>query len=632
MADTAELTWDGFGGGLNTEKPLTKLAPAEYGSLKNLIIQPYGSRMDIRPGEHQVINNLTSSGILGFTRATISGVSHIVYATASGNFISVFDYNESTHVYSGITNYTGPLVNHEFARFNVFGKDKVIWTDGYAYLKEWGGGNSFVQVGLVAEAVPLTIGSPDYSPGAGGLRIGTTLNPISYAYYYTYGTPDGLESNPSPISLYYSAPLSGRSPGDTFALNLTSIQTSADPRVDRRYIYRIGDNITIPTRVGTIANNSSNTFLDTVSDLDAGFITLSFNHDPPPDGMQYLVVNKSRLIGSKNFTVYVSNNGNPEYWPATFTLPGDGQQFAVDPDSSNPITGLGTTGSATIIARRKNIYLLQGTDADQMTLGKIADIGCVSGRTLKMCRDMAVWMAPDGMVWALGAGSPVRLGLPIERTLHAIPSTWLASACAAYFNDRYVICVPGPLTSDVPYVFAFDFRGQSPDGPTSTEPWLDLSASFMSATQMYADTGISDLNELLFATAPGYVPIAGGSYRGIVSTLNPTDAATITVDIKSGKVNQFGGRYRTIIEDVRIRGKHTGSAVLTLTAQTGATIISKSYPLTTPLSAESSILLERKVDAGLVGRDIYWEISGACSDFELEEVTLNLTRTNLVVA
>ncbi len=453
--------------------------------------------------------------------------------------------------------------------------------------------------------VPLLRLAPVVRPGAV-----TTLNGISpVSYYVTFASVDNVESNPSPKTIAIERG------GLDFDVSLSGLPISTDTRVDRRHIYRVGGNLSRPTRIGTVLDNTTTAFTDTVKDANAGTIQLSFRRDRPPVGLELLTVNKARLIAAKGTTVYVSSLARPDYFPVASDTPAmDGLQFVI-PDPQDPIIALGSTGSATLIATRKRVYLLQGNDADSMTINRVADIGCVARRSLVVCRNVAVWLAPDGMVWSLGAGDPKALGRAIERTLDAVPDPWLSMACAAYHRDRYVLCMPGLSGTDTPAVLALDFRAGS---------WIDLSERYMAGTQYYADTGTGDLDELLLATAPNYLRTTGAVYSGIVATLT-TDVLDTPVALKSAALRPFGGDTRTRIDYVRVRGKNvpqTGQSV-TITLRAGSN--TRTYTLTAA-TAESSVLLERRVDAALTGRDVSWEIGGAARTLEIEEVTLGVTR------
>ncbi len=436
------------------------------------------------------------------------------------------------------------------------------------------------------------------------------INPVSY--YVTYVTAENIESNPSAKTTAIERD------GLAFDVDLSAIPVSPDARVTQRNIYRIGGNLSRATLVGTISDNTTTVFTDTTPDADAGNVQISFSRDRPPAGLFALTVNKQRLIAANESEVYVSSLARPDYFPLEFSDPNiDGARFKM-PDPSDPIVALGSTGSATLIGTRRAMYILQGQDADQMSINKIAEVGIIAARTLVMCRSTALWLAPDGMVWSVGSGEPEPVGKKIERTLDAIPRALLSGACAAYHRDRYILCVPGAGSGDPPIVLALDFRSGE---------WVDLSHVSMAATQMLAASdGAGDLDELLIATAAGYrTAAAAATFSGIVSVLADGTTATLPVELRSAAVMPNGSAWRTRVDNVLVRGRCTAKATefVYLTVHAGS--VSRSYALSDN-TTESSVLLRRRVDPALSGRDVWWEITGNASLFELEQVSIAVTR------
>lgn len=113
------------------------------------------------------------------------------------------------------------------------------------------GGNVYVWQ-IVAPSTGLTAAIG----GAGNL----TGSDISYVF--TFGNSNGHESEPSPV-LNVGPGVVAKS------LNLASIDVSADPQVDRRFIYRTGGGLDAYYRVGEILDNTTTTFTDNLSAADA---------------------------------------------------------------------------------------------------------------------------------------------------------------------------------------------------------------------------------------------------------------------------------------------------------------------------------------------------------------------------
>jgi hypothetical protein len=108
--------------------------------------------------------------------------------------------------------------------------------------------------------------------------VGGVSGPLDgrYRYYVTFDTDDGHETNGGPASAWVTL--------DHQPAGLTAIPVSADAQITKRHIYREGGSLDGIYRVGTIADNATTAFADTVTDEDAqGRHTLMpVDHDPAP--------------------------------------------------------------------------------------------------------------------------------------------------------------------------------------------------------------------------------------------------------------------------------------------------------------------------------------------------------------
>jgi len=127
--------------------------------------------------------------------------------------------------------------------------------------------------GAVVESVGLAApaAAPTVAAGAAGALTG------SYAYKITFAIEDGsgikeYESNPSDFSTSVSL--------TSEKADLTSIPTSADTRVNARYIYRTSAGGSDPFYVGKISDNTTTTYTDNLADVALGDL-VETNHGVP---------------------------------------------------------------------------------------------------------------------------------------------------------------------------------------------------------------------------------------------------------------------------------------------------------------------------------------------------------------
>lgn len=141
----------------------------------------------------------------------------------------------------------------------------------------------------------------------------TKFGPLSgtYTYVYTYyNSLIGVESAPSPVSTEVQV--------DAGKIQLTGLQSSTDPQVDKKIIYRVGGQQAKFTEVARIANTEL-AYIDQTKDVDlTGDILESTNYFPPPAGLQYLTEAYAMLFGAVGSKLYYTPIGLPNAWPGDF--------------------------------------------------------------------------------------------------------------------------------------------------------------------------------------------------------------------------------------------------------------------------------------------------------------------------
>lgn len=614
-----ELILEDLSKGLVTSAPPYKLEDGEARDLTNLFISLRGS-LTLR-GKLRYpagISGFSSTiYITGFIRFRTGTTSYIVFGAAGGGLSGTFAFNEGTLTFT----YLSPVILYDAICMD----NRVIWISRGAGNVAWTWDGATVSTLGLAPPTSVMVAAV----GAVG-----TLNNVdlpAYQWYVTFVNALGVESNPTQLSTPGGGAQSSNALDnvDNDSVNLTSIPTGPTGVVDR-YIYRVGGLITRPTLVQTLGDNSTTSTNDNTADRFVGTVYLSNSHDTPPTGPEVLGKVKNRAIIAKGTTVYVSNLGEPDYYPAnpgSFNSPlTDGIIFEMDNDLTNPVVAISESGSAGIIHRRRNAWILQGEDIDSFTLTKLCDIGIISRRTAVMCGNLYVWQAPDGMVWGLGSNGPEPLGLQIEDDLKNVPMSDRQIACACYRDRCYHLCVPrnaGVLPFYRVYSFVYN-------------EWVDLSRHYNGATQLYNELGESDVDELLFATKSGYEDYYGATSsgnRGIAAAFGPSGIANFGFTWWSGDFDM--GQPTVLKKAVHLKVWGTwmpsGSQSATATVRAvkertdgGETISTASYPLT---SGREGSRLETDVRASLNGQRLSILVTGDGDEFQLDGLLLGYTGT-----
>lgn len=617
-----KLLLNDFSGGLVTDNPPYAINPNEFREINGTYPRFRGS-LRLRPGMRSLLS--ISTHIYGFTRFFDDTATYIVYATSDMTTSAlVYAYNETSHTTTKIF----PAPASSFDSFDnnipvVQFAGRVFFPDGLGPLFSWDG----TTLSTVGQAAPIDPAAVAIT-AVGNLN---TNNLLGVKYVYTYVDSNGVESNPSPDSPY----VQGGTANFGVDLTISAVDPLLNPDIQTINIYRTGGLLSQFTQVGSTVNTGGTiTYNDQLGDAGVGVIVCSFSHDVPPTGIELMVVAKNRLVVSKGYTLYVSNLGIPDYFPSIITFPlTDGIQFRIDPDIKNPITSLTTVGSSVLIGRRRNIYLLQGNDFDSWSLTKVCDIGVIAPRSMVQCGNQSIWLAPDGMVYALGEDQVQPLALPVLNVLEGIDKTILPKACACYFRRQYHICIPNGASVGHPIYYLFDF---------TYNRWFDMSQQYTNVTQMYSETGQTDLDEILMSTDDaGFVlPLPSGtSFHGLVAqfsydTTPPGFFQNMNLDFYSGDMDFGKPSWIKEVKTIRIRGKCTPYSNTNVTVTIYAvldhkdgttTTASKSYNLNA--LATSGVLIDTDVTQSLAGHRISYEIAGIASVFEMDDLEIGYALT-----
>ncbi len=211
----------------------------------------------------------------------------------------------------------------------------------------------------------------------------------TYQYRLTYlNNGDGAESGPNS----YSSELTVKG-----FINVSDIPVSSDPQVDKKKLYRIGGNSTIPTLVTTL-DNATTTFYDNVLDVDLLADVLETDlANPAPEGLKYLKEAYAMLWGAVDSKLYYTPIDQPNSWPELYYI-----------DYADTITGIAPVANGVMVMTKYKCYLVTGTGPTTLASQLLrSDQGCIANSSIQVFQGAAIWASTDGL--CVSAGGAVTL-------------------------------------------------------------------------------------------------------------------------------------------------------------------------------------------------------------------------------
>lgn len=304
------------------------------------------------------------------------------------------------------------------------------------------------------------IAAPIATNSGGGALNGT------YYYIITFGavTPlYSIESSESPDSLPVT--------GVDFFVTLTGIPISPDPQVTERNIYRFGGSSATPMLVGTIPDNVTTVYTDTLPDLQIGVAPgtgqlLTPQRDPPLPFF-WMCVHQERIwgwgaapVGAETASpsiVYYSNLNEP----TGFDLYVDGFIVVGENSFNDKANGMSSEGSILILNKERTVYAVYGSSNADFQAIKISDTGCRSGLSVATLDGVTAWINRRG-IWFCSGTTPQNMSdgtyqvSNIKSFILGLDDADLDAAVGWWYDRMYHISFP---TLNVTYFF--DLRTQS---------------------------------------------------------------------------------------------------------------------------------------------------------------------------
>lgn len=271
-------------------------------------------------------------------------------------------------------------------------------------------GDTYRLIGtLASDASTVTDSVYDISANAAfDDTLAAPLDGEALQYVYTFvNSADGTESAPSEATAETEV---------LGSIELTGLQVSTDPQVDKRRIYRIGGLLSAYSLVAEI-DNAVTTYNDTTKDTAiVGTILTAANNVEAPTGLAHLVEAYAMFFGAEGSKLRFTPIGEPNYWSEFFFL-----QY------STPITGIAPTSNGVIVFTEFKSYIVTGTGPTTLSSYPLSNSqGCVDGSSIQLVGGAAIWASSDGICMSNGSNVRVltrpKLGKialsPVDSILH----------------------------------------------------------------------------------------------------------------------------------------------------------------------------------------------------------------------
>lgn len=297
------------------------------------------------------------------------------------------------------------------------------------------------------------------------VTTGGTMPPgATYEIALTYGNSvHGTESSRSEEKAVTTA--TDASNTHQLVVNWT---TPADSQVDKVFVYVRKTNPVLNTVFLRAAEFAASALTGLINTPDATINQLVLlapgpsQNDPPPLGVRYLAFHEGRLFAADDYNVYYSSitaqgaqieafDTEAGYEPIN---PGDGQR----------ITGLYVAHEMLLVFKESSVWSIFGSDPSTWEIRRIiADIGCISHRSILTAENTSFWWSAQGPVSWSGSGEPQLIGKillapTVDPTGVVYASPLLFHAAADVVNQRVLFAVPSSGQDRADSIIPFNYR------------------------------------------------------------------------------------------------------------------------------------------------------------------------------
>lgn len=215
-------------------------------------------------------------------------------------------------------------------------------------------------------------------------KLGNLTGTLQYAMTYVDSATGNESALPEP-SIERDLEYGGQ-------ISLTSLPVSTDPQVDKKRIYRIGNNLTAFTLVEEI-DNATTSYIDNIKDTEVvGTIADTDGDGVAPIGLSFLVEAYAMLFGAIGPRLYFTEIGQPDNWPLLNFL-----NYEAD------ITGIAPVANGLLVFTGLRTHLVTGTGPTALSTQLLSgDQGCLAYESIASLGGAAIWVSTDGMCTSSG--------------------------------------------------------------------------------------------------------------------------------------------------------------------------------------------------------------------------------------
>jgi len=307
----------------------------------------------------------------------------------------------------------------------------------------------------------------------GSVGSGNLVGAYNYAItYINASNPNNIiESSPSPFpNIFITA--------TNQSITLNTIQTSSDPQVTGRNIYRIGGTIGgTALLVGTINDNTTTTYNDNLADNSVVGQQMILRQDPAPSGgWQSIAYHKGRMwgFGSLGPSLYSfsANVMKSDLWYSNYLQPTSfnsvTQVLDCGTDATDYPMALATLDSVLLALKQQSCWIIYGDSQNDFITRRLFSIGCVSKGSVAVGYGKVFWLSADGVYFFDGVNAPTNIsdGSIAQGSIRTAINTLLASANSAdnpdvgvrgfITNRTYYLSIYSLQNSVTPVTYAYD--------------------------------------------------------------------------------------------------------------------------------------------------------------------------------
>lgn len=387
--------------------------------------------------------------------------------------------------------------------------------------------------------------------------VGYTATGLTGTFLYKVVALDEKGRRSSPSASVTATPANQKV--DLTLTALYSSGTNGGQGIAQYEIYRTTNGSSVYYLLTTLTDPTS-TYQDNIADatIQVGRVAPSPGENDPGSGfltggVAVLGSFRGRLIAASIFSsdLMVSNYDNPTQFSSISTpdVATDGATYSIGGGASGQIMGVVSFGTVLGILTERAYYQLWGNDLSDFQIRKVADVGCVSRRSVVAMNNLVLFLSGDG-VRAIGGDGNIldaRISAPLDSELFGllephdgdVPGVYYAPGSTALGLTEATSLYDAPIDSRVARTQAFAGRMDSRYYlcianrtfvyDTETEGWSEVDYGFINQfLSVEVDAGyghrIFYMVSLHDSTAqvPAAAPIPGyykGALYGCVSTI-----------------------------------------------------------------------------------------------------------------